>query len=209
MRRIVLSALVPVALLAMSAAALPSGADGQVCPPLDTGKIDTSGEPATITVTAPEGYAIRTVCIKAGSIHQGNGPELYTAGPEATSLTLGHSSGKAVSHWSADFVPLAEPTPPTDDPTPPTDDPTLPADDPTLPAEDPQPSPPPQDESQPVVTPPAEDPADGPAESPAEAGDVDPGPAEVATFTEPVTPQAPAPQAPSAVPVVQAPRLAG
>lgn len=116
MRRIVLATIAPLVLLATSAAAAPAESDGRVCPPFDTGRVNTSGEPATVTVTAPEGYALGTICIKAGSAQQGNGPELYTAGPGATTLTLGHSSGKAVSHWSASFVPLTAPIVPGEEP---------------------------------------------------------------------------------------------
>ena len=138
MRRIVIWTLAPVAVLSLSAAALPAAHDGQVCPPLDSGKVDTTGDPATVTVTAPDGYAVGTVCIKAGSVNQGNGPEFTETDHEATSVTLGHSSGKAVSHWSANFVPLlADPDPePPDGPVDPTPPPPDEAPDPTTEATD-------------------------------------------------------------------------
>lgn len=127
MRHVIIAGLASLVLLC-SPAATPAGAaaDNRVCPPLDTGKIDTTGEPHTITVTAPDGYAVGQVCVKAGSAQHGDGPEFLVADPGTTSLTFGHSSGKAVSHWSASFVPLEvparpQPTPdltPTPDPQP-------------------------------------------------------------------------------------------
>lgn len=120
MRHLFVTSLASLVLLS-GAAAVPAaaGAGTQVCPSLDTGKIDTTGDPLTVTVTAPEGYAIGQVCVKAGSVQQGDGPELLVPDAGVTSLTFGHSSGKAVSHWSASFVPLPEPEPePTPEPTP-------------------------------------------------------------------------------------------
>lgn len=119
MRHVIVTGLASLVLLC-SPAAVPagSGAGIQVCPPLDTGKIDTTGEPLTVTVTAPEGYAIGQVCVKAGSVQQGDGPE-FLVSDGATTLTFGHSSGKAVSHWSASFVPTGtEPVRPEPTPTP-------------------------------------------------------------------------------------------
>ena len=218
MRRTVISSLATFTLLA-AAAALPGStadSDGRVCPPLDTGRIDTAGEPHSVTVTAPEGYAIDTVCIKAGSVQQGNGPELYEAGPDATSLTLGHSSGKAVSHWSASFTPLTTPTLPVDDPTPPPQDEPEPTPTPTpTPTVTPTPTPTPR-ETEPVVTPPTQASGEdggstggdvGPVVEPLVEPVVEPVPPTVEP--EPAPAQAPLPEAPAAAPVTQAPALAG
>ena len=38
-----------------------------ICEPLDGGKIDTVGDPATVEVTAPEGMLISGYCVKAGT----------------------------------------------------------------------------------------------------------------------------------------------
>lgn len=72
----------------------------QVCQGLDSGKIDTSGDPGSVTITAPEGFLIDGYCVKAGSAKQGNGPEYVTLDPPVASITITHSSGKAVSHYS-------------------------------------------------------------------------------------------------------------
>jgi hypothetical protein len=94
------------------------GAQGQadVCPDLDTGKIDPPGEPTSVTITAPEGQVIVQVCIKAGSGQQEEGPEFFTFDPGVTTITLSHSSGKAISHYSVEFADVPPPTtgaPPT------------------------------------------------------------------------------------------------
>ncbi len=101
----------------------PPGQSGndQVCPEGDSGKIDVSGSQASITVTAPEGKLISGYCVKAGSANQGLGPESYTVDPPAKTVTITHSSGKDISHYSLTFV--DEETPPTET-TPPDTTPT-------------------------------------------------------------------------------------
>ena len=96
----------------------PPGLSGndQVCPEGDSGKIDVSGSNASVTVTAPEGKLISGYCVKAGSANQELGPEFHTVDPPATTVTITHSSGKDISHYSLTFV---EETPPTE--TTPTD----------------------------------------------------------------------------------------
>ena len=54
---------------------------GQVCPPLDSGKIDTTGDPASVTVNAPAGNVITGYCVKAGSVNSGDGPEFVALNP--------------------------------------------------------------------------------------------------------------------------------
>ena len=76
-----------------------------------------SGSNASLTLTAPEGKLISGYCVKAGSANQGLGPEFYTVDPPAKSVTISHSSGKDISHYSLTFV--DEQTPPTE--TTPTD----------------------------------------------------------------------------------------
>ena len=80
------------------------GSNDQVCPAGDSGKIDVSGSQASITVTAPDGKLISGYCVKAGSANQGLGPEFYTVSPPAKSVTITHSSGKDISHYSLTFV---------------------------------------------------------------------------------------------------------
>ena len=79
--------------------------DNKVCEGLDSGKIDTSGDPATVTVFAPEGKLISQYCVKAGSATQEDGgPEYVVVNPPVKTITFGHSSGKDVSHYSLSFV---------------------------------------------------------------------------------------------------------
>ena len=77
---------------------------GQVCTGLDSGKIDTTGDPQTVTVTAPEGMLIDGYCVKAGSVNQGDGPVYVTVDPPVKTLTFGYPDGKAVSHYSLSYT---------------------------------------------------------------------------------------------------------
>jgi hypothetical protein len=86
------------------------GNDGQVCPPGDSGKIDVGGSHASVTVTAPDGKLISGYCVKAGSENQGNGPESVTVDPPQKTVTISHSSGKDVSHYSVTYVDEEETT---------------------------------------------------------------------------------------------------
>ncbi len=95
---------------APTALATPSTNEG-VCTGLNSGKIDTSGSPLSVTVTAPAGMRITGYCVKAGSIKQGNGPEYVTLSSPEAEITFGHSSGKAVSHYSYSWEPIPTPTP--------------------------------------------------------------------------------------------------
>lgn len=87
-----------------------------VCLELDSGKIDTVGDPLSVTVTAPEGMVITGYCVKAGSINQGDGP-IYFDGLSLTSLVISYPSGKAVSHYSVSYGPaLVEEEPVEEEP---------------------------------------------------------------------------------------------
>jgi hypothetical protein len=102
-------------------------ANEQVCPGLDSGKIDEPGNKTKVTVTAPDGQLIDQYCAKAGSAKQGYGPELVTVDPPQKSVTISHSSGKDLSHYSVSYVAVqGEPDPePTEEPDPePTDEPS-------------------------------------------------------------------------------------
>lgn len=109
----------------------PAVAQQEVCPGLDSGKIDTSGDPASVTVTAPAGFLISGYCVKAGSDASGAGVEFVTVNPPQATVTISHTSGKAVSHYSYSLVEIQTPptsppptTPPTPLETPPSDTPT-------------------------------------------------------------------------------------
>jgi hypothetical protein len=97
----------------------PAAAQEEVCPALDSGKIDTPGEPTSVVVTAPEGFLISGYCVKAGSDESGAGVEFVTVDPPQESVTITHPSGKAVSHYSYSLVEIETPpsTPPTTPPS--------------------------------------------------------------------------------------------
>lgn len=113
----------------------PAMAQQEVCPGLDSGKINTSGDPLSVTVTAPAGFLISGYCVKAGSDASDAGVEFVTVDPPQASVTISHSSGKAVSHYSYSLVQIVTPTspPPTSPPptTPPTSPETPPSEGPT------------------------------------------------------------------------------
>lgn len=95
--------------VSVPAQATPGGGGSDVCGPLDSGKIDTTGDPQTVTVTAPDGKLIDGYCVKAGSSNQGDGPVYVTVDPPVKTLTFGYPGGKAVSHYSLSYT--TEPTP--------------------------------------------------------------------------------------------------
>ncbi len=80
--------------------------DGRVCDGLDSGKIDTTGDPESVDIPnaqapLPAGNVIVQYCVKAGSAQGGTGGPVYvTVDPPETSLTLTYPSGKAISHYS-------------------------------------------------------------------------------------------------------------
>lgn len=68
-------------------------AEAEVCEPRDQ-KIDTTGDPQSITVTAPEGKLITGYCIKAGT------EVIYiTLDAPVSELTITSPNGKAISHY--------------------------------------------------------------------------------------------------------------
>jgi hypothetical protein len=70
-----------------------------VCPAGDSGKIDTSGNPLEVTITAPEGFLIDTYCVKGGTTVL-----IVDVDPDAAQVTISLPSGKAVSHYSFTLV---------------------------------------------------------------------------------------------------------
>ncbi|HAN71906.1 MAG TPA: hypothetical protein DCQ36_10035, partial [Actinobacteria bacterium] len=91
----------------MTFALLPASAEASsVCAPLSSGKIDVTGSYKSLTIVAPEGMLVSGYCVKAGSTQQGNGPEYVTVNPAMASVTIAHSSGKDISHWSATYTPM-------------------------------------------------------------------------------------------------------
>lgn len=107
MRKLLALLLIAFGLLCMLVA--PSAADNDnegvcegthIAPPDETTK--------SITVTAPEGQLISGYCVKAGSIKQGDGPEYIVINPPAESVTITHSSGKDISHYTVTYVPVPD-----------------------------------------------------------------------------------------------------
>ncbi|WP_216648855.1 hypothetical protein [Agromyces agglutinans] len=80
-----------------------NGGGDNVCKKLDL-KVDVTGDHKSIVVTAPDGKLIAEVCVKAGSANQGNGPETTTYNPPVKSVTISHTSGKDISHYSVRYV---------------------------------------------------------------------------------------------------------
>jgi hypothetical protein len=94
---------------AMASAAPIAPADAGVCPA--EGKVEVSGEQTSVTVTAPEGMVIIGYCVKAGSANQGNGAMFVMLDEPATTVTITHESGKAISHYTVFYEPAPTPTP--------------------------------------------------------------------------------------------------
>jgi LPXTG-motif cell wall-anchored protein len=83
----------------------------EVCGPLDSGKINTTGEPATITIPnaaapLPEGYLIDGYCVKAGSDQSvEDGAVVYVdLDPNVATYTFPGPGGKNISHYSVSYV---------------------------------------------------------------------------------------------------------
>ncbi|HYH72595.1 MAG TPA: hypothetical protein VD764_05215, partial [Nocardioides sp.] len=71
-------------------------------------KVDVRGEPGTITYTAPDGYLVSSWCVKAGTT-----TEVHAVDPPAKTITISHSSGKGISHYSVTLVKAPEAKAPT------------------------------------------------------------------------------------------------
>jgi hypothetical protein len=95
--------------LVMLSAPAASADNEQVCGPLDSGKIDTKGDPDSVTVSAPAGQLIDGYCVKAGSANQGEGPTYVEVVPPQQTVTISHPSGKDVSHYSVSYTTLKAP----------------------------------------------------------------------------------------------------
>lgn len=83
-----------------------------VCLPLDSGKIDTTGGPTSVTIPnaeapLPAGNVIVQYCVKAGSAGQGDGPKYVGVDPPQTSVTFSYPGDKEISHYSFAYEPAA------------------------------------------------------------------------------------------------------
>lgn len=91
--------------------------NGQVCAPLDSGKIDVpEGTGPRLTITAPKGFLIAEFCVKAGSANQGEGPQYVGMLAPTPEWTIEHTSGKDISHYSVRYVPVPVVTPEPEEP---------------------------------------------------------------------------------------------
>jgi len=89
---------------------LPDGASDQICEELDSTKINLGDGNETFVITAPAGEVITMVCVKSGDDNSGGGPEYYLVEPPANSVTISHSTGRDISHYSfASELPPTEP----------------------------------------------------------------------------------------------------
>ncbi|NYG19431.1 hypothetical protein BJY17_000178 [Agromyces hippuratus] len=75
-----------------------------ICEPLDSGKIDTTGDPETVTVTAPVDKLIDGYCVKAGTTKY-----FVPVDPPQKTVVIDHPDKDSVSHYSVSYV---EPTTP-------------------------------------------------------------------------------------------------
>lgn len=78
-----------------------------VCPEGGAWSVHLSANDLTsFSFTAPTGFAVAELCVKAGSLNQELGPEFSTFDPPIVTVTFGHSSGKEISHFSVRVVPV-------------------------------------------------------------------------------------------------------
>lgn len=91
-----------------------SAQSSEICPENDSGKIDTTGDPATVTYTAPDGQLVAGYCVKAGTT-----TETKSFDPPVKTVVIDHSEVDSVSHYSVILVdvPTTTTTPTTEAPT--------------------------------------------------------------------------------------------
>jgi hypothetical protein len=98
--------------------AAPAYADppaGQICPELDSGRIEVPDDPevTSITITVDDGFVITEVCVKAGAGPSGGGAVIIPVDPPSQTFTFEYPTGKGISHYSYSFEPVSTPTPST------------------------------------------------------------------------------------------------
>jgi hypothetical protein len=91
---------------ATTASAAPNTLAAEVCPEGDSGKINTSNDPATVTFTAPADKLVSGYCVKAGS----GDPLFVTVDPPQKTVTIDHPSKPSVSHYSVFYTSVICPT---------------------------------------------------------------------------------------------------
>ena len=73
-----------------------------VCPQYTTGH-QSANDQEVWTYKAPSKKVILKLCVKAGSVNAGDGPEEVPVPGGATSITFSHSSRKEISHFSVEL----------------------------------------------------------------------------------------------------------
>jgi hypothetical protein len=97
--------LLPTMVVLGAQAATPAAATSTVC---EGDKVELTGETKTVTYTAPAGYLVSSWCVKAGTEI-----EVHEVDPPTATITITHSSGKGISHYSVTLVKAPEPKMPT------------------------------------------------------------------------------------------------
>jgi hypothetical protein len=69
------------------------------CIGLDSGKVETEGDPATVTATAPDDQLIDGYCVKSGTVAY-----YYDVVPPQAEIEFAHPDKDSVSHWSVSYV---------------------------------------------------------------------------------------------------------
>jgi hypothetical protein len=93
---------------------------GQICPELDSGRIEVPADPevTSITITVDDGFVITEVCVKAGAGPSGGGAVIIPVDPPSQTFTFEYPTGKGISHYSYSFEPAPTSTPtPSETPT--------------------------------------------------------------------------------------------
>lgn len=80
---------------------------GDVCPDMDEPRTNTTGDPETIELVAPEGKLISAYCLKSGSDNADLGPKIVELDVPVDRLTVAYPTGgtcKAISHYAVTYV---------------------------------------------------------------------------------------------------------
>ena len=91
-------------LAVLGAQASPAAATSELC---EGDVVEVQGEIKTIPYTAPDGYLVSSWCVKSGTE-----AEVHEVNPPAKTITIAHTSGKGISHYSVTLVKAPEPKAP-------------------------------------------------------------------------------------------------
>lgn len=91
-------------LAVLGAQASPAAATSELC---EGDVVEVQGEIKSIAYTAPDGYLVSSWCVKSGTE-----AEVHDLNPPAKTITIAHTSGKGISHYSVTLVKAPEPKAP-------------------------------------------------------------------------------------------------